>query len=52
MAAAGRNLEVDNRQLHKVNANEAAGVLKDHKKFLILTGAGISAASGIPTFRG
>lgn len=27
-------------------------MLKDKKKILILTGAGISAASGIPTFRG
>jgi NAD-dependent SIR2 family protein deacetylase len=29
-----------------------AAFLKDKKKILILTGAGISAASGIPTFRG
>jgi NAD-dependent SIR2 family protein deacetylase len=27
-------------------------MLKDKKKILILTGAGMSAASGIPTFRG
>jgi len=27
-------------------------MLKDKKKVLILTGAGMSAASGIPTFRG
>lgn len=27
-------------------------MLKEKKKVLILTGAGISAASGIPTFRG
>lgn len=27
-------------------------MLKDKKKILVLTGAGISAASGIPTFRG
>ena len=26
--------------------------MKKHKKFLVVTGAGISAASGIPTFRG
>jgi len=27
-------------------------MLKDKKKILVLTGAGISAGSGIPTFRG
>jgi NAD-dependent SIR2 family protein deacetylase len=27
-------------------------MLKDKKKILVLTGAGMSAASGIPTFRG
>lgn len=27
-------------------------MLKEKKKILILTGAGMSAASGIPTFRG
>lgn len=27
-------------------------MLKDKKKIMVLTGAGISAASGIPTFRG
>ena len=31
---------------------EAAQILKDRKKITIMTGAGISAASGIPTFRG
>ena len=33
-------------------AKEAAKYLKGKKKVAILTGAGISAASGIPTFRG
>ena len=32
-------------------AQKVAEMLKDKKKILILTGAGISAASGIPTFR-
>ena len=27
-------------------------MLKEKKKILVLTGAGMSAASGIPTFRG
>lgn len=31
---------------------EAAHYLKDCRNILILTGAGLSAASGIPTFRG
>ena len=31
---------------------QAASLLLDCKKITILTGAGISAASGIPTFRG
>jgi len=35
-----------------VTPEEAGKVLLDKKKILILTGAGISAASGIPTFRG
>ena len=42
----------DNTQRVKMKGKQAATVLLDHKKFLILTGAGISAASGIPTFRG
>ena len=33
-------------------AKEAAQYMKGKKKVAILTGAGISAASGIPTFRG
>ena len=36
----------------KMTAKEAASLLKGKKKILILTGAGVSAASGIPTFRG
>lgn len=35
-----------------MNAKEAAKYLKDCKNIMILTGAGLSAASGIPTFRG
>ena len=33
-------------------AKEAAHYLQNSKHILILTGAGLSAASGIPTFRG
>ena len=36
----------------KVSSKEAAHYLKDCKNIMILTGAGLSAASGIPTFRG
>ena len=35
-----------------VTAKAAARVLLEHNRFLIMTGAGISAPSGIPTFRG
>ena len=34
------------------SGKEAAGYLKDSKRILILTGAGISAASGVPNFTG
>jgi hypothetical protein len=34
------------------DGKEAAMHLKDCKNICILTGAGLSAASGIPTFRG
>lgn len=36
----------------KKTAEEASQLLKDKKNIIILTGAGLSAASGIPTFRG
>ncbi len=39
-------------QPKKMDAIEAAHLLKGKKKIMILTGAGLSAASGIPTFRG
>ncbi len=35
-----------------MSAKEAAKYLVEKKKVMILTGAGLSAASGIPTFRG
>ena len=35
-----------------VNVKEAAKRLAEKKNIMILTGAGLSAASGIPTFRG
>jgi hypothetical protein len=34
------------------SAAEAAGYMKGSKHIMVLTGAGLSAASGIPTFRG
>lgn len=37
---------------HRVDAQKVGSMLKDKKKIIFLTGAGISAASGIPTFRG
>ena len=36
----------------KMAASTASELLKDKKNIVILTGAGLSAASGIPTFRG
>ena len=36
----------------KLTAKKAGKLLKDKKNVVILTGAGLSAASGIPTFRG
>lgn len=39
-------------QPQKATPEQAALQLKGKKKILILTGAGISAGSGIPTFRG
>jgi NAD-dependent deacetylase len=36
----------------KATPEEAALHMVGKKKFMILTGAGLSAASGIPTFRG
>ena len=46
------NVADPNFEPNHVTANQVAGMLKDKKKILVLTGAGISAASGIPTFRG
>ena len=34
------------------SVNECVGILKDKKKIVFLTGAGISIASGIAGFRG
>ena len=39
-------------QPQKMTPEQAAQVLLDRKHITVLTGAGISAASGIPTFRG
>jgi NAD-dependent SIR2 family protein deacetylase len=37
----------------KISSPEEAGqILRSKKSIMILTGAGVSAASGIPTFRG
>jgi NAD-dependent SIR2 family protein deacetylase len=35
-----------------VNPKQIATLIKDKNKILVLTGAGMSAGSGIPTFRG
>ena len=35
-----------------MKTEEAGKLLKDKKNVIILTGAGLSASSGIPTFRG
>lgn len=35
-----------------VNVSDTINILQGKKKIAILTGAGISVASGIPTFRG
>ena len=39
-------------KVQQASAFEAGQILKTKKKIVILTGAGVSAASGIPTFRG
>jgi NAD-dependent SIR2 family protein deacetylase len=46
------NIADPNWKPNKINAKEFVEALKDKKKIMFLTGAGISAASGIPTFRG
>lgn len=38
--------------LNKLSINKAAKIIHGSKKTFVLTGAGISAAAGIPTFRG
>ena len=40
------------KQPKKLSPEEAAKLLVGKKRIAIITGAGISAASGIPTFRG
>lgn len=37
---------------NKVEAKVVGDMLKSKKRIIVLTGAGVSAASGIPTFRG
>lgn len=41
-----------NQPVQASSPEEAAKYLKDCKNICILTGAGLSAASGVPTFRG
>jgi len=51
----GGPFKAESQYLHKVQqatTYEAGQILKTKKKVVILTGAGVSAASGIPTFRG
>lgn len=53
--AMGNGFKLAADYKHKVqvcSAEKAAQHLLDKKNVLLLTGAGISAASGIPTFRG
>lgn len=46
------NIADHNFEATRPDSKKVADLLKDSKRILVLTGAGISAASGIPTFRG
>lgn len=48
----GNKSKLTHAPIYVQSGAEAAVYLKDCKNILILTGAGLSAASGIPTFRG
>jgi len=46
------NIPDPNWKPNKINTKDFIDEIKDNKKIMFLTGAGISAASGIQTFRG
>mmetsp|Transcript_33336 Transcript_33336/g.24075 ORF Transcript_33336/g.24075 Transcript_33336/m.24075 type:complete len:87 (+) Transcript_33336:270-530(+) len=52
IASAGPQSQDMTHQPKKVSPTEAAKYMLKSKKIFILSGAGLSAASGIPTFRG
>jgi hypothetical protein len=52
MSGGKRGLDYYKHRPAKVTAEQAAKYLVGKKNIMIVTGAGVSAASGIPTFRG
>lgn len=52
MGVSLRKPEEYKHQPQVLSPTDAADLMLGKKRFLILTGAGLSAASGIPTFRG
>lgn len=52
MSTFGANNNLIGGSPTKASAKSAAEAISNCKKIMLLTGAGISVASGIPTFRG